>query len=139
MTISPDPTFRPAYVLDTHALVWYLTADHKLSPRASVIFEAAEQGHTQLIISAIVIAELFFANAKWNLFADFNALFADLRTRPYFQFVDFTPADVLDFARDQAVPEMYDRIITGLARRLGMPWLTRDPQITAAGHVEVIW
>lgn len=55
---------EPLYVVDTHALIWYLLNDKKLSTRAKALFEAAEQHQTMLIISAIVMAELYYANAK---------------------------------------------------------------------------
>jgi PIN domain nuclease of toxin-antitoxin system len=136
---SSTETTRPAYVVDTHALIWYLTRDRKLGPRASTIFIAAENGETQIIISAIVIAELFYANEKWRLFADFALALHDLLTKPYFQFANFTARDVFDFAADHAVREMHDRIIAGLARRLGVPLITSDPNLAEAGLVEIAW
>jgi PIN domain nuclease of toxin-antitoxin system len=45
-------------VIDTMALIWYLKQDRKLSLTANRIFKAAEQGETQLLIPAIVVAEL---------------------------------------------------------------------------------
>lgn len=132
-------TIRPAYILDTHALIWYLTQDKKLGPRAQAVFAAAEQGQTQIIVPAIVMAELWYANAKWNLFGDFGALYRDLQTKPYLQFASFTADDVLSFGIVQSVPEMHDRIIAGLALRLGIPLITADPLITAATLIEVVW
>jgi hypothetical protein len=46
---------------------------------------------------------------------------------------------VLNFDAESAVPEMHDRIITWLARRLGAPLLTHDPQITASNLVQIVW
>jgi PIN domain nuclease of toxin-antitoxin system len=136
---SSTETTRPAYVVDTHAPIWYLTRDKKLGSRASTIFAAAEQGETQIVISAIVVAELFYANEKWRLFSDFPAAFYDLLSKPCFQFIPFTARDVLDFVTDQGVREMHDRIITGLARRLGIPLIASDPDIVAAGLAEIAW
>ena len=51
---------EPSYVVDTHALVWYLSGNKRLSPTARAIFEAAERGETLLIVSAIVVAEMYF-------------------------------------------------------------------------------
>jgi hypothetical protein len=86
-----------------------------------------------------VIAELYYANQKSNWFADFEQLFQDLKSKPYFRFVPFTADSVLDFSGNKSVPEMHDRIIAGLARRLNAPLITIDPQITAAGLVEIVW
>jgi predicted nucleic acid-binding protein len=61
---SPATNLEPFYVVDTHALIWYLLNDKKLSSRAKTIFQAAEQNQAILIVSAIVMAELYFANVK---------------------------------------------------------------------------
>lgn len=50
---------EPVYVLDTHALIWYLTSDKKLGEQAGEVFSAAERGETRLIVSAVVVAEKY--------------------------------------------------------------------------------
>jgi len=62
-----------------------------------------------------------------------------LKSKPYFEFVAFYPDELLDFNQDSSVMEMHDRIIAGLARRLGAPLITIDPQITSTGLVEIVW
>ena len=130
---------EPMYVVDTHALIWYLTGHKRLSPRARMIFDEADKGNTRIIISAIVIAEMYFADHKSTLFVDFGEMYRQIKAKPTYQFVPFHPDDVLDFATDASVPEMHDRIITGLARRLGVSLLTSDPLIVASGVVKVEW
>jgi PIN domain nuclease of toxin-antitoxin system len=130
---------EPLYAVDTNALIWYLTGDRKLSKRAAQVFAFAEQGETHLYVSVITIAELYYANKKWKWFEDFAATYRDMKARPYFHFVPFLPDEVLDFDKDETVPEMHDRIITGLARRLEAPLLTSDPLIAAAKMVEIVW
>lgn len=132
-------TIEPAYVVDTNVLIWHLTQPHKLSQRAKAIFQAAHSGETKLIVSAMSVAEMFYANSKWGLFTDFNKTYSELKAEPYFIFAVIEPDHVLDFAQDSAVPEMHDRIIAGLARRLGVPLLTYDPLIEKAGIVRVEW
>ena len=53
--------------------------------------------------------------------------------------VEFAPSDVLDFDQDAAVPEMHDRIIIGVARRLGAACLSRDPLIVGSGLASIVW
>jgi PIN domain nuclease of toxin-antitoxin system len=130
---------EPVYVVDTHALIWYLTNDKKLGKQAAEVFAAAERGETRLIVSAIVVAEMYYANKKNKWFADFNETYRELRTKPYLRFVHFKADHVLDFDHDATVPEMHDRIIAGLARRIGAPLVAADPQITAANLVKIIW
>ncbi|MBX3066621.1 MAG: PIN domain-containing protein [Anaerolineae bacterium] len=130
---------EPIYVVDTNALIWHLTDPQKLTELAGSIFAAAEDGNTRLLISAVVVAELYYANRKWRLFDDFNAAYQRLKAQPYFQFVPFSEDDVLDFDGNQAIPEMHDRIIVGLARRMSAPLLTVDQVITASGVVKIAW
>ncbi len=132
-------TIEPIYVVDTNALIWHLTNDRKLGARARVIFNAAEQGQTRLIVSAIVMAEMFYANKKFGLFADIDLVFRRLFSAPHIRFAPFTADDVLQFERDASVPEMHDRIIAGLARRLGAPLIASDPQIVDAGVADTVW
>jgi PIN domain nuclease of toxin-antitoxin system len=137
--ISSEMNLEPVYVVDTHALIWYLTNDKKLGQQASNIFEAAERGETSLVVSAVVVAEMYYANQKHSLFPDFNQMYRRLRSQPYFRFAPLKAQHVLDFDSDAAIPEMHDRIIAGLACRLNAPLLTRDPQIIAAGVTRTIW
>ncbi len=49
MTTAPN-----TYVVDTHALVWYLTDDMKLSEEAAAIIEKSERGDPTVVIPTIV-------------------------------------------------------------------------------------
>jgi PIN domain nuclease of toxin-antitoxin system len=133
--INPEPF----YVLDTHALIWYLLNDPKLSPAARAILAEAEANRTLLVISAIVMAELYYVNLKRQWFTDFAAVFNQVVGMPFVRFVAFEHIHTLDFLRDDRVPEMHDRIIAGIARRLGAPLISSDLAIASSGVVNVIW
>jgi len=45
------------YVIDTHALLWYVSADSRISSRARLVIERAEAGEVKIIVSTIVLAE----------------------------------------------------------------------------------
>lgn len=130
---------EPINVVDTHALIWYLTNDRKLGAQAAEVFAAAERGETRLVVSAVAAAEMYYANKKYNWFADFGTVYHRLKAVAYFRFVPFEAEHVLYFDEDAAVPEMLDRIIDGLARRLKAPLLTSDPQIVASEAISIIW
>ncbi len=100
---------------------------------------AAENGESRLIISAIVLAEMYYANQKKQWFEDFSETVRQLKQKPYFRFVSIKPDHILDFEKDISVPEMHDRIIAGLARRLDAPLITMDHQINDSGWVRTIW
>ena len=139
MTTSTPTPIEPLYVVDTHALIWYLLGDKKLSKRALSIFRAAERGETRLLLSSIALAEFYFANTRNHWFADFKTVYHDIVSKGFFRLLSFDPDHVLDFDQAGAVPEMHDRIIAGLARRIGAPLVTSDPLITDAKLVKIVW
>jgi PIN domain nuclease of toxin-antitoxin system len=130
---------EPLYVTDTHALHWFLTGNSKLSRSALAIFKAANRAETQIAISAISVAELYWVNKKWKDLPDFTATYQILKNSSEFLLVPLEADDVLDFDRDATIPEMHDRIIVGLARRLNAPLLTSDSAITESGIVRIVW
>lgn len=136
---SITTNLEPFYVVDTHALIWYLLNDKKLSQSAKAIFQVAEQNQTILIIPAIVMAELYYANVKNKWFPDFAKLYADISSKPFIRFTPVEPTHILDFTQDAGVPEMHDRIIAGVARRLNAPLISSDPLIAAAAIVTIVW
>lgn len=139
MTSSTLTSIEPLYVVDTHALIWYLLGDKKLSRQALSIFQAAERGETRLLLPAIVLAELYFSNVKNKWFKDYETVFNDLLNLQIFEFLPFDQSHVLDFELDAAVPEMHDRIIAGVARRLNVPLTSSDPLITRAAIARIVW
>ncbi|MEO7659975.1 MAG: PIN domain-containing protein [Pyrinomonadaceae bacterium] len=127
------------FVADTHALIWYFIDSPKLGPNAHKAFEDADRGQAIIHVPAIILAELYYANVKTGKTIDFDEVYNTLDSGSQFVLTPFDPKDVLDFERDSAVSEMHDRIIVGLAVRLGCPLLTVDKNITASGSVEVVW
>src|SRR5947207_1200940 len=121
------------FVPDTHALYWYLAGMPQLSQAARKCFDAAKKGEARLLVPAIVLAELYYLNAKLGAPLDFAAEFARLSAAPQIVFIPFDAEDVLGFDSLQAVPEMHDRIIAGVALSRACPCITRDPAIAAAG------
>ena len=127
------------YVSDTHALFWHFTDSPKLGTRARAAFAEAVRGEAQIIVPAIVVAELYYMNVKLWRALDFVAAFQRLRSGPQFVLLPFLPDDTEAFDDNSAVPEMHDRIIVGVARLEGVPLITRDVAIAASGLVVTIW
>lgn len=127
------------YVADTHALFWYLTASPKLSADAKAAFDEGDDSKALIYIPAIVLAELFYLNEKLGEPVDFEAEYDRLSTATQYVLLPLAPVEVLDLKADRAVREMHDRLIVGLARRLGATLITKDQDITASGVVSVLW
>jgi PIN domain nuclease of toxin-antitoxin system len=127
------------YVADTHALFWYLTNSPRLGVQASMAFDEADQGLAVIYIPAIVLAELFYLNEKFGRNLDFAREFHRLANSGQFVLVPLLPDETLDLDADRMVPEMHDRLIVGVARRLQSPVLTRDPAIVGSQVVATVW
>lgn len=127
------------YVADTHALYWYLTASPLLGANAKNAFDEGKNGNAVIYIPSIVLAELYYLNKKHGELIDFSVEYARLENSSQFEFVGFDAEDILDFAADDAVPEMHDRIIAGVSRRLSAACLTRDSKIIDSKIVKTVW
>jgi PIN domain nuclease of toxin-antitoxin system len=127
------------YVADTHGLYWYLTADAKLGPDAQTAFRQAEQGQGTIYVPSIVVAEMYYLMAKQGRMPLFVGVYQRLAAAAHLRFIDFRAEDVLEFDVLTTIPEMHDRIVAGVAWRLGLPCLTRDPALVKSGLIQTVW
>ncbi|MBI3959244.1 MAG: PIN domain-containing protein [Chloroflexi bacterium] len=134
-----EPGGVTRYVIDTHALFWYLTGSPRLSVAARGVFDEGVAQSAILVIPVIVLAELFYLNEKAGRPFDFAAIFARLQESGQFEILLLYAQDIVDFASDDTVTEMHDRIIAGVARRLNAACVSRDRNITESPQIKVIW
>jgi PIN domain nuclease of toxin-antitoxin system len=123
-------------VIDTHALVWYLTDDKRLGKRAA---ELLGRPDTRIVVPVIVLAELKYLHQRSRISLSFSAvqtiIGADQRCAVYpvnEEVVDLLPLDL-------------DAIICATAlvcrRAIGEDTvvLTKDQAITGSGLVSTVW
>lgn len=127
-----------AYLLDTHALFWHLTDPKRLSDQGRHIFQRALLGEAMLILSPIVLLELYGVVKKYQAAIDFSSEL-ELFERPPFRIKPITTADLHLLDQLGTIPELHDRLIAATALRLDIPILTRDPLIAACPLVETVW
>lgn len=56
-----------ALVLDTHAVIWYLSGSKQLSPTARTIIATEEKNGASLFVSAISIVEVVYLAERGRL------------------------------------------------------------------------
>ena len=133
----------PAYVTDTHPLIWHLTQDHaKLSPLARRIFEETDRGLHTVWIPSIVLVEVVYISEKKNILPHGGSSFLTRLAGATNFRID--PLDLPTVSAMQVIPRakitgMPDRIIAATSLKLGLPLITADPQITTSGLVPVAW
>lgn len=129
-------------VADTHAVIWYLYADGRLSPDARGTIERAAAGGNQVGFSAITLAEIVYLTEKGRIQSDTYTLLlsamgrqdAVLAVVPF----DETVAGYLHQVERSQVPDLPDRIIAATALALGVPVISRDGKIRLS-RVSTIW
>jgi PIN domain nuclease of toxin-antitoxin system len=132
------------YILDTHALVWYLEGNSRLGRKAKATMTAAD---SELVLPLIALAEAAFLIEKGRIgIPSVSSLLADVKNDDR---IEIQPLTLAIFAQSLTpeglrIPELHDRFIvsTGLhLQDLGytVSILTKDETITASGVLPVIW
>jgi PIN domain nuclease of toxin-antitoxin system len=129
-------------VLDTHALVWWVTGDAALSKKARKEIEREQSGGA-IIISAISAWEIamLVTHGRLVLAMDVSSWLA---TVAEIESVRFLSVDVEIAAKSVELPGEFhkdpaDRMIVATARKLAVPLVTKDDKILNYPHVKTIW
>lgn len=131
------------YVTDTHALIWHLTGNSKLSAKAKAIFQNADVGIHQIIIPSIVLIEMVYLVEKGRIrnssFDRILQLLENVDASYEEAPINMEIVKVLQRIPRLEVPDMPDRIITATAYQLHLPLITCDEKIKKSKTVKVIW
>jgi PIN domain nuclease of toxin-antitoxin system len=126
------------FVTDTMALVLRLEK-RKLSQRVKDIFLNAEKGNIEILVPAIVFAEIGYLSEKGRI----ETTLTDTGNYIYKnETIIFEPLsfDILVKAFEiDDIPELHDRIISATAYMYGLTLITNDPVISSSGFIDVIW
>ena len=127
------------FVVDTHALWWYLRSPERLTIAASAVFRLAETGNATIIVPAIAVAEFYFLSAKLGQPIPPSDLLAALDAVGGIELSDLGRAQLEKLDRFPEIPEMHDRLIAAEAAALDAPVVTRDETLTASVQIETVW
>jgi PIN domain nuclease of toxin-antitoxin system len=132
-----------AAVADTHTALWYLYDDARLSVAAGDFIDQAAVAGSQIVISAISLAEIVYLIEKNRL--PTASAYTDLKTAlddpdHVFKEAPFTVeiVDAMCQVRRADVHDMPDRIVAATAVYFGVPVISRDGKIRAS-NVRTIW
>ena len=129
-------------LFDTHAIVWLLEQNPNLSSRAFQIYSESLKRSQPLYLSAISVVEMVYLIEKKRIRPDaLRQLQQELLQAP--SALSVVPVTheiatrVVAIPRD-AVSDPMDRMIAATALHLGIPLVTRDAKLRAAG-IETLW
>ncbi len=94
---------------DSHSLIWYLLDSPKLSFNANKVFKKIEDGKAQLLIPAIVVAEIIYIVQSGKVEADLDSLFIKIEESDNFEISPFGLKELLCLKEQTEIPEMHDR------------------------------
>jgi PIN domain nuclease of toxin-antitoxin system len=123
------------FVTDTHALLWHLTDDPRLSLRAKKIFDK-----DYIIIPCIVFFELLYLVEKKKIATDFDGFLSMVSASANYK-VEPLCLPIIDKSRRiprEAVTDPWDRLIAATSMHLKLPLVTRDVRLKKIG-VDIVW
>lgn len=130
-------------VVDTHALIWWITGQRRsLGRQARAFTDAVDEGRAVACIPALSLVELDEAIRDGDLILaePFPTFVERLRATPSrYRVVDLTPEIVSAAHGLFDIPERFDRLIAATALVLRCPLVTRDGVISKTAGIDTVW
>lgn len=131
-----------AGVADTHAALWHLFDDARLSAAAGAFINEAAATRRKIAISTISLAEVVYLIEKNRLPSSSYDELTQALADPEHVFTEavFT-ADIVQVMRQVSraeVPDMPDRMVAATAVYFDVPVISRDRRIRAA-RLRTVW
>lgn len=127
------------YVLDTHALVWFLTVPEKLGrgARRALTDISAARAHGVVPVSTLLEVCLLRERKRTRLnVAAITEAFQDM---PQVRFLALDHEQAREYEALSLLTDPFDRMIVAAARHVAAPLVTADSLITDSGLVHVVW
>lgn len=131
-----------AAVADTHAVIWYLYQDPRLSLTAKKMFEKTAAAGDSIAFSAITLAEIVYLTERGRIGKEAfqrlgKAVGEELSVLIEIPF-NRAVAEAMDEVPWNEVPDLPDRIIAATATMLRVPLISRD-RVIRASKVKTVW
>jgi len=126
------------YVLNTHALIWYLEGNPRLGTAAKI---AMDDVASEMVLPAIALAEaLYIVDKGRTSITSASHLLTDVTADARIEVFPLTLEVLRQSLAATQIPEMHDRLITATALHLraegsNVAILTRDSELSAAAPV----
>ena len=125
-------------IVDTHAIVWYLTAPRKLGVAARRELNAADAGRTLCCVPAIALVEIALLQERGRVAVGVKDVLQALAGRPGYAILALDADQALEFAGLVGVRDPMDRLVVAAARATRSPVVSVDDALDGFG-VKRVW
>jgi PIN domain nuclease of toxin-antitoxin system len=128
----------PTYIIDTHALVWYLEDSIKLSTKAKLAFSEIDNGKAFGVIPTIVLAEIVHLADNNKIPINIEETLKRLKQAENLGIVSLDLSVVLLMITLKEY-EIHDRVIVATAKSFEASLITKDEHIRKLNDVACVW
>jgi len=126
------------YVIDAHALLWYMSNDKRLGEKARKIMNKIDSGEEVGILPSIVILESLYVAEKYGFVEQFANLYKTIKISQNY-FIPPLSTEIIDVAIELPHEiELHDRVIIATARYFNAQIITKD-EIIKKYEKRTIW
>jgi predicted nucleic acid-binding protein len=128
---------RESFVVDAHALAWFISQDAKLGAMATNILRKAEETKAEILVPTVVLAEILYISERKKVSVEIGEVMRRMIAGKGFAIVPF---DLMVFEEMIRLPrelEIHDRIIAATSKIYGAKVITRDEELSKV--VEAVW
>lgn len=111
----------------------------KMPEKVKDKFIQAEKGESEILIPAMVLAELAYLSERRRIDATLTEVEKYIKEYPNIREYPMTTSTIKKAFEIDDIPELHDRLIAASGIELGIPILTNDPHIQASRYVNSIW
>jgi PIN domain nuclease of toxin-antitoxin system len=137
--VASSSTTEVIYVADTHAFLWFLAEDKRLSNAARYIFDAAEKGETTIALPTIILAESIRILEKKRLNLQLDNILEKVGKASNYVTLPLDLNVISRMTKLTRLLEIHDRIVVASADLLGAVLITKDEYIHGTGYVQTAW
>ena len=120
------------YVVDTHALIWYLTDDERLGSEAKKVLESIDKEKDIGVIPTIVLIEALAIFEKRGLRETFSKIYEEIKESSNYLIYPLSPEIVDEMLKLSPGLELHDRVILATAQYLNAKLITKDKSLKSS-------
>ncbi|MBN2541500.1 PIN domain-containing protein [bacterium] len=127
------------FIADTHAILWFIARDKKLSSKAHDIFKLAEEGEVGILIPTIVLAELLYITGKNKPPLELEQVISIIEDGSGFSIVPFDLGVFKIMIEFSGELEIHDKIIAATSLIYDAIIISKDQELISINTVKTVW